>query len=142
MARSDKNPKISEDFRRNPDLSKYDLNDTDKKVLLLKLVNTKQIDIAKKLKRKETHISDICKKPEFQKAYKELTTEIEKTFIQTLIDARPEAAKRYVGLIQSRNEPIVARVCENLIQFDKLNLDESEENNDLNFKGWDGNNPE
>lgn len=142
MARKERKPEFSEETKRIFDLSKYDLNDTDRKVLLLKLDNVKQVDIAKKLKRKETHICDICKKPEFKKAYEELTAEIERPLIQTLIEARTEAVKRYTGLIHSRNESIAARVCENLIQFDKINLDNNgEESNGLIFEGWNDNNP-
>ena len=137
MESKNTNPKKSQEIPRNIDLSKYDLNDTDKRVLLLKLNNVKQIDIAKQLKRKEATISNICNKPEFLKAYNELTAEKNKTYIQILIEAQIRAANRYTSFIDSINESLAARVCENILQFDKLELDDrGTEDNDLQFEGW------
>ena len=104
------------------DFSKYKLNDTDKKVLLLKLKGKRNSEISKEVKINQQHVSKIFNKPEFKKAYQELSSQIQKTYIEKLIDAKLKATEKYISLIDGYNIPIVARVCENIIQFDKLEL--------------------
>jgi len=120
----------------NYDFSKYKLNDTDKKVLLLKLEGKNNSKIAKELSKSVKYLSNIFNKPEFKKAYQELSSQIQKTYIEKLIAAKLKATEKYISLIDGNNIPIVARVCENIIQFDKLNLEEEQTDNGIEFKGW------
>jgi transcriptional regulator len=119
------------------DFSKYNLNETDKKVLTLKLEGKPQIQICKELQKSEKHISLICNKPEFKKAYNEISTSIRKSYIQTLIDAKKTAADKLVEHIGSSNPVVSIRACEQILQLDKLDLvDNDKDDNSLEFKGF------
>jgi len=98
-----------------------ELNETDKKVLIGKLENKQNKQIAKELKKTEKHISIICNKPEFKKAYNELTTEITKSKIERIEEVWHEAFSIYVNLMRSANSEFVRKgVCENLLGFEKV----------------------
>lgn len=124
-----KNTKKSEETPKTAKITEYnfegyDLNDTEQNALILKLDNYSQTDIAKRLKRTESHISEICNKPEFVRAY----NDFKKTWLQKLLDARDEAVTIYLSILRgSPDAKLRASICEKILQLDKLNTESDDE---------------
>lgn len=114
------NQKKSEEIKSNYDFSKYELNNTDKKVLIRKLEGKQQTIIAKELKLTESTISTICNKSEFLNAYNDFN----KTFTEKIVEAKGYATDIYLNILRDEKTPIKIRasICEKIIQIDKIAL--------------------
>jgi DNA-binding CsgD family transcriptional regulator len=114
------NQKKSKEIKRNYDFSKYDLNNTDKQVLIRKLEGKQQTIIAKELKLTESTISTICNKPQFLIAYKDFN----KSFIEKIIEVKGEATDIYLNILRDNKTPVKIRanICEKILQIDKIAL--------------------
>lgn len=111
------------------DLSKYGLNDTERNVFksLIQSPEIKQGILAQQIGINQKHFSRIKAKPEFKRAYEDFKKQDAKSWIQILIDARQHASNKLIEHIDSENPTISIRAIENVLQLDKLDLSQTED---------------
>ena len=106
-------------------LEKYNLNETDKKVLQykLKFENITQEEISVLVDISPKMVSKILNKPEVKSALKEF----DGNWISMLINAKEKASKKMITLMNNSNPSIAIRACENILQLDKVDLTQTED---------------
>jgi len=99
---------------------KYNLNETDKKVLNYKtrFESITHQEIADILHLTRSHVTEILNKP----VVKHFLKELEGNWIEILINAKEKAAKKLIKHVDSSNPAISIRACEQLLQLDKTEL--------------------
>lgn len=124
-------------------LGKYELTETDKQVIKYKLQfpEITHEELALLLDSARQYITKCLNKPVVKKALAELEDNFGANWKDRLIKGKEKASKKLLKLIDSSNPAIAIRACEDVLQLGKLNLDETgNEDNDLNFEGWNDNN--
>ena len=106
-------------------LEKYNLNETDKKVLQykLKFENITQEEISVLVDISPVMVCKILNKPEVKNALKEF----DGNWISMLINAKEKASKKMITLMNNPNPSIAIRACENILQLDKVDLTQTED---------------
>lgn len=106
-------------------LEKYNLNETDKKVLQykLKFENITQEEISVLVDISPKMVSKILNKPEVKSALKEF----DGNWISMLINAKEKASKKMITLMNHKVPSIAIRACENILQLDKVDLTQTED---------------
>lgn len=99
---------------------RYDLNETDKKVIQYKLrfPDITQNEIAQLCSISDNMVSLIFQKP----SVKLILKEFEGDWLEMLVNAKEKAAKRLIKLIDSKTESIALRTCESILQLDKIDI--------------------
>jgi hypothetical protein len=125
MAKNDKKQQNKVEFK----ISDYELNDTDTNVfrLLTQYPEVTQNELARQLGITVAQFSKIKAKPAFRKAYNDFKDEESKTWLQVLIDARKKASLKLIEHIDSENVNASIRAIENVLQLDKLDLSQTED---------------
>lgn len=99
---------------------RYELNETDKKVIQyrLRFTDITQNEIAQLCSISDNMVSLILQKP----SVKLILKEFEGDWIEMLINAKEKAAKKLIKLIDEKNPSIALRACENILQLDKIDI--------------------
>jgi len=111
--------------RKNDILEKYKLSENDRKVLQYKLKFEKitQEEIAVLVELNPKTVGAILQKPEIKSALKEF----DGNWISMLINAKEKASKKMITLMNNPNPSIAIRACENILQLDKVDLTQTED---------------
>jgi len=123
-------------------IEKYDLSETDKKVIQYKLQfpDITHNEIAILINSSREYVTQCFQKPPVKKALAELEDNFGANWKERIIKAKEKASKKLVKLIDSPNPAISIRAIENILQLDKQIISEGgDEDNKLEFKGFDNN---
>jgi hypothetical protein len=123
---SNKSKKVNNDNAF--DFENYELTKTDKKIFKLATEHPEfsQSEIADKLKITQEWVSRSMSKVVFKKAMADFNG----SWVQTILDAKQKAADRLIELIDDRSGTIALRAIENVLQLDKLDLSNTEPEQD------------
>jgi hypothetical protein len=120
-------------------LGKYELTETDKKVIQYKLQYPEitHLELSLLIDVSRTYVTECLNKPVVKKALAELEDNFGANWKARIIAAKEKASKKLIKLIDNTNPAVSIRACENILQLDKLELDDKgTEDNDLQFEGW------